>query len=302
MTISGFSYVRNGIQYQYPFLASIQSILPICDEFVIAIGDSQDGTRDAVLALNNPKIRIIDTVWDDEMRVGGKIFAQQTNLALAACTGDWLFHIQADEVIHENDLPVVKSLIEQADTNPAVEGLLFDFLNFYGSYNYLNGSRYQHTKEIRVFRRGIGAFSYRDSQGFRRYDSEQQRLSGHKGVKLNVWQTGVPVYHYSYVRPPDEMLKKSQIFAHYYMDETQHTKVFESRKTHDYYGIERVVPFSGTHPAVMAEWVKNGNYEFDPAKLTGKMTTKMKLAYLADKLTGRRIGEYRNYNLVKKRQ
>ncbi len=158
MTISGFSYVRNGIQYQYPFLASIQSILPICDEFVLAIGDSQDGTRDAVLALNNPKIRIIDTVWDDEMRVGGKIFAQQTNLALAACTGDWLFHIQADEVIHENDLPVVKALIERADTVPAVEGLLSDFLNFYGSYHYLNGSRYQHTKEIRVFRRGIGAF------------------------------------------------------------------------------------------------------------------------------------------------
>ncbi len=299
MTISGFSYVRNGIQYQYPFLASIQSILPMCDEFVIAVGDSQDGTREAILALNSPKIRIIDTVWDDDMRAGGKIFAQQTNLALAACTGDWLFHIQADEVIHENDLPTIQSLLERANTNPAVEGLLFDFLNFYGSYNYLNGSRYQHTKEIRIFRRGLDVFSYRDSQGFRRYTSEQQRLSGHKGTKLNVWQAGVPVYHYSYVRPPDEMLKKSQIFAHYYMDENQHTKVFENRKTHDYYGIERVIPFRGTHPAVMAEWVKNGNYEFDPANLTGKLTLKMKLAYLADKLTNRRVGEYKNYKLLK---
>ena len=298
MKISGFSYVRNGVQYQYPFLASIQSILPICDEFVIAVGDSTDGTRDAILSLNSSKIRIIDTVWDDDMRAGGKLFAQQTNLALNACTGDWLFHIQADEVIHEKDLTTLKATIERANANPQVEGLLFDFLNFYGSYNYLNGSRYQHTNEIRIIRRGIGAFSYRDSQGFRRYLNDQQRASGHKGVKLNVWETGVPVYHYSYVRPAEAMLQKSQIFAHYYMDDEQHTKVFENRKAFDYYGIERVMPFTGTHPAVMADWVKNGNYEFDPAKINKDMSLKMRLAYLADKLTGRRIGEYRNYKLL----
>ena len=299
MKISGFSYVRNGLTYQYPFLESIQSILPICDEFVIAVGDSTDGTREAIEALNNPKIRIIDTIWDDAMRAGGKLFAQQTNLALNACTGDWLFHIQADEVIHENDLPVIKATLERADANPQVEGLLFDFLNFYGSYNYLNGSRYQHTKEIRIVRRGIGVFSYRDSQGFRRYVSDEQRASGHKGVKLNVWDTGVPVYHYSYVRPAEAMLQKSQIFAHYYMDDEQHAKVFENRKEFDYYGIERVLPFAGTHPAVMADWVKNGNYEFDPTRITTRKTLKMRLAYLADQLTGRRVGEYRNYRVIK---
>lgn len=298
MTISGFSYVRNGIQYQYPFLAAIQSILPICDEFVIAVGNSTDGTREAIVALNNPKIKIIDTIWDDDMRAGGRIFAQQTDLAMAACTGDWLFHIQADEVIHETDLPTIKAKIEEANANLQVDGLLFDFLNFYGSYNYLNGSRYQHTKEIRIFRRGIGVFSYHDSQGFRRYVSDEQKQSGHKGVKLNVWHTGVPVYHYSYVRPAEEMLKKSQIFAHYYMDDNQHSKVFENRKAHDYYAIERVLSFTGTHPAVMKDWVEHGNYDFDPSKLTGELPLKKRLAYLADKLTGRRIGEYRNYKLI----
>ena len=299
MTISGFSYIRNGIQYQYPFLAAIQSILPICDEFVIAVGDSQDGTREAIVALNNPKIRIIDTVWNEEMRAGGRIFAQQTGIALDACTGDWLFHIQADEIIHEKDLPIIKAAIEQADADPRVEGLLFDFLNFYGSYNYLNGSRYQHTKEIRVFRRGIGVFSYRDSQGFRRYESEEQQRSGHKGIKLNVRHSGAPVYHYSYVRPPKEMLQKSRVFAKYYMEETQHTKEFENRDQHDYYAIERVIPFTGTHPAVMANWIEKGNYDFDPAKLSGALPLKKRLAYLADKLTGRRIGEYRNYKLIR---
>lgn len=299
MKISGFSYIRNGFQYQYPFLEAIQSILPICDEFMIAVGDSTDGTREAIIAFNNPKIRIIDTIWNDAMRAGGKIFAQQTNIALEACKGDWLFHIQADEVIHENDLPTIKAAIEQADSDPRVEGLLFDFLNFYGSYNYLNGSRYQHTKEIRVFRNGLGVFSYRDSQGFRRYANPEQKASGHKGLKLRVRHVGVPVYHYSYVRPPQEMLQKARIFAYYYMDETQHAKLFESRETHDYYGIERVIPFTKTHPAIMSEWIENGNYEFDPTKLTGKMSLKMRIAYLADSISGRRVGEYRNYNLLK---
>ncbi|GAB3554462.1 glycosyltransferase family 2 protein [Spirosoma fluminis] len=299
MTISGFSYVRNGIQYQYPFLESIQSILPICDEFVIAVGDSHDGTREAIEALNSPKIKIIDTVWDDELRQGGKIFAQQSNLALAACQGDWLFHIQADEIIHENDLPTIKAAIEEADGDPQVEGILFDFFNFYGSYKYLNGSRYQHTKEIRIFRNGLDAFSYRDSQGFRRYKNATQRASGHKGEKLHVRYIGVPVYHYSYVRHPEAMLQKTQIFAHYYMDDQQYAKVFEGSKAFDYYHIERIIPFTGTHPAVMSELVKHGNYDFDPNKINKDMPLKKRVAYWLDNLLGRRVGEYKNYKLIR---
>ena len=107
MTISGFSYVRNGFEYGYPFLEAIQSILPICDEFVVAVGDSTDKTREAIEKLNSPKIKIIDTIWDMNLREGGKIFAQQANIALDNTTGDWAFHIQADEVIHEKDLPVI---------------------------------------------------------------------------------------------------------------------------------------------------------------------------------------------------
>src|SRR6185436_13189614 len=102
MTISGFSYIKNGFTYEYPFLQSIQSILPICDEFVIAVGNSNDGTKEAILAIGSPKIRIIDTVWDEQLRSNGKIFAQQANIALMNTKCDWAFHIQADELIHEN--------------------------------------------------------------------------------------------------------------------------------------------------------------------------------------------------------
>lgn len=300
MKVSGFSYIRNGFKYQYPFLESIQSILPICDEFIIAVGDSHDGTREAILALNSPKIKIIDTVWDEQMRQGGKIFAQQANIALNACTGDWLFHIQADEAIHEKDLPTIQRALQRADANPRVEGLLFDFLNFYGSYNYLNGTRYQHRKEIRIFRNGLDVFSYRDSQGFRRYPNQRAREQGYKGDKLWVLDIGVPVYHYSYVRPPKAMSEKSKFFAQFWFDDSQLEKIFgQELQDTNYYNIEKIDRFTGTHPAVMAEWVKNGNYDFDPTKINREIPLKKRVAYWLDSVLGWRLGEYRNYKVLR---
>ena len=299
MKVSGFSYIRNGFTYQYPFLESIQSILPICDEFIVAVGDSTDGTREAIEALNDARIKIVDTVWDEQMRKGGTIFAQQANTALDACTGDWLFHIQADEIIHENDLPTIRAAIEAAHADSRTEGFLFDFLNFYGSYNYLNGTRYQHKKEIRIFRSGLNVRSYRDSQGFRKYPPQSAQKPGFKGDKLWVRHIGLPVYHYSYVRSPREMNQKARYFAKFYHDDAQLEKQFGSQQHEvNYYVIERVIPFTGTHPAVMADWIKNGNYDFDPSRISGEMTLKKRVAYWLDKVTGRRIGEYKNYKLI----
>src|SRR6478735_2238676 len=132
MTISGFTFVKNGVLLEYPFLESIQSILPICHEVVIAVGKSDDDTKEKILALNEPKIRIIDTVWDPALRSGGQVLAQQTNVALDHITGDWGFYIQADEVVHEKFLPVIKQAAEQYVNDSEVEGLLFAFRHFYG--------------------------------------------------------------------------------------------------------------------------------------------------------------------------
>ncbi|WP_234733145.1 glycosyltransferase [Tellurirhabdus bombi] len=298
MTISGFSYIRNGFEYQYPFLQSIQSILPICDEFVIAVGNSKDGTREAIEALNSPKIRIVDTVWDEQLRVGGKIFAQQSNVALRECKGDWLFHIQADEVIHEADLPVILKTIQEIDKNPKIEGLLLAFLNFYGSYDYLNNTRYQHKKEVRAFRKGLNVFSYRDSQGFRKYPSWEAYQQGHKGQKLAVHYLDKPVYHYSYVRPPEQMNEKSKFFETFWHDDTYIEKVYTNKKVYDYYNIERVKRFEGTHPAVMQEAVRNGSYDFDPTRISKKLRLKDKIAYWIEDRLPIRIGEYKNYRLI----
>ena len=297
MKISGFSYIRNGFKYNYPFLQSIQSILPICDEFVIAVGNSEDGTREAIEKLENPKIKIIDTIWDENLRTNGKIFAQQANIALKEITGDWAFHIQADEVIHEKYLQKIVDEIKNVNENQNIEGLLFDFWNFHGNYNYLNNTRYQHKTEIRIFRNHQNIFSYKDSQGFRKYPSFDEYLNNHKGFKLNVRKIDVPVFHYSYVRNPQQMKNKSQFFETFWHDDNYVEQKYKNIQEFDYYNIERVKLFEATHPQIMKPTIENENWDFDASKIHKKLSLKLKLIYWLEDLLKYRIGEYKNYKL-----
>ncbi|TAG88936.1 MAG: glycosyltransferase family 2 protein, partial [Bacteroidetes bacterium] len=165
MKLSGFSYVRNGLEFDYPFIQSIQSVLPICDEFVIAVGDSTDGTREAIENLKSDKIKIIDTLWDDDLREGGRVFALETDKAFAAIAKDidWAFYIQGDECVHEKYLPLIKAEMEATLSNPNIEGLLFKYLHFYGSYDYYAESRKWYRREIRVIKRNLNVQSFRDA-------------------------------------------------------------------------------------------------------------------------------------------
>ena len=141
MKLAGFTYVRNGFDYGVPFLESIQSVLPICSEFIVAVGDSTDGTREAIVNLNNPKIKIIDTVWDMQLKEGGKVFAQQANIALDHVQADWCLHIQSDEVFHEKELNNIVAQIDANDTDKKVEGFIFPFVHFWGGYDHIRNTR-----------------------------------------------------------------------------------------------------------------------------------------------------------------
>lgn len=105
MIVSGFTFCRNVSKLDYPFLESIRSILPIVDEMVINVGDSEDNTLEQIRSIEDPKIKVVESVWDQAMRKDGLIYAQQTNIALEHCRkdADWAFYLQADEVLHEKD-------------------------------------------------------------------------------------------------------------------------------------------------------------------------------------------------------
>ena len=154
MKIAGFTIIRNAIKFDYPVVEAITSILPICDEFIVAVGNSEDDTLQLIKNINSPKIKIIETIWDDTLREGGKVLAIETNKAFDAISDDvdWCFYIQSDECVHENDLPIIKDAMFQYKNDVSVDGLLFHYKHFYGSYDFIGSSMDWYRHEIRVIK------------------------------------------------------------------------------------------------------------------------------------------------------
>lgn len=289
MKLSGFTFVRNAIKLDYPVREAILSILPLVDEMIVAVGNSEDGTRELILSMGDPKIKIIDTVWDDQLREGGKVLAIETNKALDAIdpNSTWAIYIQADECLHEKDYTVIREALLQYAEHPKVEGLLFKYLHFYGSYDYVGDSRTWYRNEIRIIRNLIGVRSYRDAQGF--------RLNGRK---LRVKAIDACVHHYGWVRPPDKMMAKSLEANRYWHDDQWIQQRFDPSKDFDYSQIDSLALFKGTHPFVMKERIQSKNWKFTHDPSIKKFGFKQKLLYFLEQISGWRPGEYRNYKKV----
>ncbi len=248
MKISGFSFVKNAVKLYYPVEESIRSILPICDEFIIAVGKGDDSTREVIESIGDPKIRIIDTVWEDVDTVKELILSNQTNVALKECTGDWCFYVQADEAVHEADLPMIRSRCEELLDDRRVEGLLFKYLHFWGDYDHYHKSHGWYPREIRIIRNGIGVKSVRDAQSFRLADDS----------KLTVASSGARMFHYGCVRPPYLMQTKQKSFSSIYTGKKVMEQNFRNEPDAFDYGPLNLLPrFKDPHPAVMAERIKN---------------------------------------------
>ncbi len=287
MKISGFSIIRNGILLDYPFTEALLSIAPLCDEMIVAVGNSEDNTRNALIELNLPNLTIIDTIWDENLRTGGQILSQQTNIALAACTGDWGFYIQADEVLHEKYIPTIQKALKKYHDDPKTEGLLFKYLHFYGSYRYIAASPKWYRREIRIIRLGQEIRSWGDAQGFRK-----------KKQKLWVRPIDATIYHYGWVRTPDALKEKARRFERYWHDDNWLAENVIKAAAADYDICAWLSEFKETHPAVLKERLKrmNWKFEYDPTKV--KIPFIQWLRYQIEKLTGYRIGEYKNYKII----
>ena len=290
MKVAGFSIVRNAIKYDYPIVEAISSILPVCDIIVIAVGKSEDDTLNLIKNIASPKIKIIETIWDDSLRKGGQVLALETNKAFDAIPKevDWCFYIQADEVLHEKYIPSLKASMQKQLNKPDVEGLLFDYQHFYGSYDFVGDSRKWYRKEIRVIRNDKQIRSYRDAQGFRKNNR-----------KLFVKTANATMYHYGWVKHPEkQQLKRKEFHKLWHSDEwvKQNISVADS---FDYSQIDALKRFENTHPQTMQARIaqKNWSFDFDPSQK--QFSFKNKILRKFEKLTGYRIGEYKNYVLLK---
>jgi len=289
MKVSGFSFIRNAEKYGYPIVEAIKSILPLCDKFYVAVGSSEDNTRSLIENIDPEKIVIIDTVWDDSLRAGGQVLAVETDKAFQAIPDefDWAFYIQGDEVMHEKYIPVVKEAMVKWVNDARVDGLLFNYAHFYGSYDYVGSSEQWYPNEIRVIKNNKKIFSYRDAQGFRKNEND----------KLNVKHIDAYIYHYGWVKEPKVQSTKRENFEKLYANTAQVKNANENQNEFDYSGIDSLAIFSGTHPKVMQELIdrKNWVYEHDLSK--NRVTIKSRFKRLVKNLTGIQIG-YKNYKII----
>ncbi len=290
MKVAGFTIIRNALKFDYPVVEAIKSILPICDEFIVAVGNSEDETLQLIKNINSPKIKIIETVWDDSLRKGGQVLAIETDKAIDAISADadWCFYIQSDECVHEKYLDSIKQAMLQYKDDKQVDGLLFNYLHFYGTYQYVGNSRRWYRKEIRVIKNDKSIRSYKDAQGFRKRDNS----------KLQVKQINAEIYHYGWVKPPKAQQAKQEHFHKMWHDDEWMKKNIAVGEEFDYSQIDSLVEFKGTHPQVFQERVKDVNWNFNFDKTQIKLSLKDKILLAIEKQTGYKIGEYKNYTII----
>jgi hypothetical protein len=289
MRVSGFTIIRNAIKYDYPVKESILSILPLCDEVIVAVGKSEDNSLELIKSINSEKIKIIETVWDDNLREGGRVLAVETNKAFEAISkeSDWAIYIQADEVMHEKYYEnILNAMLEYKDQQE-VEGLLFNYMHFYGSYDYVGDSRRWYRKEIRIIKNDKQIQSYKDAQGFRKNNR-----------KLQVKNIDAYIYHYGWVKPPEAQQAKQKTFNKLWHDDAWMKKNISDSTTFDYSQIDSLSHFTGKHPKVMQERVEKINWKFSFDPTHKKLSFKNYLLYKIEKLCGWRIGEYKNYKEI----
>ncbi len=291
MKVSGFTFIKNALIYDYPIVEAIKSILPICDEFIVAVGKSDDETYKLIEQIDPKKIKIIETEWDESQREGGRVLALETDKAFAniAKDSDWAFYIQGDEVVHEKYLDQIYDTMLRLKDERQIDGLLFNYLHFYGSYDYVATASNWYKHEIRIVRNDKSIYSYLDAQGFRKGDNQ----------KLNVHPIDAYVYHYGWVKDPVSMQRKQENFNKYWHNDewiTQNIPVVEEFNYNS--NIKELKPFSGQHPEVMKKRISEKNWAFSYDISFNKKSLKDKIKDLLSKYLGINL-EYKNYKIVK---
>lgn len=240
MKVSGFTIVRNALKYDYPVQEAIRSILPVCDEFIVNVGDSEDGTLELIEGMREPKLKVFNRSWN--MGQGKTVLSEETNWALSQCAGDWAFYIQADEVIHERDLPKIRRCMQKYLSDASVDALRFEWLHFFGSYCRFRDDDGWFQKQDRVIRNNGRIRSIEDAYAFRYTD----------GTPLKSKKTGCFVYHYGWVHEKDMMHAK---FEH--LKDLGVVKDPKASAESFLYGaLERFPVYFGSHPRVVANRVK----------------------------------------------
>jgi hypothetical protein len=289
--LSAFTLVRNAVKIDFPIVPAIRSVLEVCDEVVVNVGKSEDETRDLVASIADPRVRILDTVWD--FSKGNRMISAETQRAMDACRGSWGIYIQADEVLHERGAHILKDMVREADKDERVEGLLVKYLHFYGGFDVIATNRRWYQREVRCIRLG-------GSRDIRPYHGAQGFRVGPEERRIRARPTDAEMFHYGWARPAKAIREKREISRTIYPWAKQRLEK-ELKADNHLEWIPLLQPFAGTHPRAAAEWIRERAH--DPERVVGPREFRLAhlRLYLSDwieRLTGARLFEYRNYEIV----
>ena len=285
MKLSGFTFIRNGTELGFPFEASIHSLLPLVDEFVIVVGHGQDDTLEKVLRIHDPKIQVIKTHWNENLSDRGFVYAQQKMIAQYACSGDWAFYLEGDEVLHEEDLPKIRAILEGHHENPDVEALVFDYHHFYGSPDWVATSPEWYRRECRIIRNTIRTFAP-DGQYWVVMDKNR------KGRSPRAALANAHIYHYGHARRIEYLQHKVDQVSKYW----GHTA---PRMRYDI-DPKALQPFTGTHPKVVEEWLQThaeASFTPDPNHILTQREKKHRWSMQLERLLGLDLSR-KHYKLI----
>jgi hypothetical protein len=284
--ISGFTIIRNALQYDFPVVASIRSILPVCDEVVVNVGKSDDETLDLVRSIADPKIRILESEWDMSKR--NYVLGHETMRAMRACRHPWGIYIQADEVLHENGARILQEAIQANDADSSVEGLLVRYLHFYGGFDTVATHRRWYRREVRAVRLdpALEIHPYQGAQGFR---------VGSDDRKIRARLTDAEMFHYGWARPSEALEAKRELGKTMYpwRDARPEQPLFP--------WMPGLRPFAASHPSTAVEWIdaRRGQVagRIAPPQFRWRFI-RYYLSGVIERVTGHRVFEFRNYRLV----
>lgn len=248
MKVSGFTIARNIAKYNYPAQEAILSILPLCDEFIVNVGDSDDNTLDILKGVKSDKIKFIHNTWD--LSQGKEVLSHQTNLALKECKGDWAFYLQLDEVVHERDFNKIKTSMQKYLDDPEVDALRFSWFHFYGSYYRYRVDSGWYQKQDRIIRNNGTIESFGDAYAFRRKDGKELRRRNSRGY----------IYHYGWVQPSEVMAQRrinAERIGFVSLDQK------ERQNEYEYGDLARFPAYYASHPKVMQKRIQEHSMSQD---------------------------------------
>jgi len=262
-------------------------VLQVCDEVVVNVGKSDDGTRDVVAGIGDSRVRIIESEWDLS-RVD--MLALETQRAMEACRGSWGIYIQADEVLHEQGARILKEKVAEWNQDARVEGLLVNYLHFYGGFDRVATNRRWYRREVRCVRLAQGIHPFQDAQGFR---------VGPESRRIRARLTGAQMFHYGWARPARAIREKFAVTKRMYPVAAEKLDRELRRGTLEWIPLLR--SFTGDHPAVAKAWIAAGAHE-GPIGIAPAQFRIADLRYYfsnwIERLTGARPFEFRNYEVV----